>query len=195
MTTPGRAVEAGLRVVLATHNPGKVEELVRLLKPLKWQPVPAGALGLPPAQEGEEGYLPNARIKATDACRRAGLPALGDDTGLAVAELDGVPGVATARYAAHHGGWIGAQLALAQALGLPRPEVARASLHCALALAWPGGELWTGEAAIAGRVRWPPREGLPGLVAMFEPDEGEGPLERDGVLVHRRRAFDRLLEP
>ena len=87
------------KLVLATHNPGKVVEIDALLKPFGIEVVSAGELGLPEPEETENSFEGNARLKAQAAASESGLPALADDSGLAVAALDGAPGIYSARWA------------------------------------------------------------------------------------------------
>jgi XTP/dITP diphosphohydrolase len=181
------------RLVLATENRGKLEELRILLAPLSIATRSAKEIGIVMPPETGTSYLENAAIKATAAARALGMIALGDDTGLAVASLGGTPGVQTASFAASHGGWHRACEALADLTGI-RSETSddvRATLSCALVLAHPDGTTDRAEAAIPGRLHWPPSE-APGLAAMFTPDPPWS-LLRAGVLVHRRIAFERLL--
>jgi XTP/dITP diphosphohydrolase len=182
-----------MRLVLATHNPGKLTELRVLLRPMAIELVEAGALGLAVPDETGEGYVENATIKAIAAATASGAAALGDDVGLAVAVLGGAPGIHTARYTEQHGGVAAACAELAAQTGLlatPTPEV-RAALCCALVLADADGVVAVAESEIPGRLRWPPGD-APGLAAMFEPDPPHV-LVDGGALVHRRVAFERLV--
>lgn len=181
-----------MRLVLATHNPGKLTELRALLEPLAIELVDAAAIGLAVPDETGGSYVANAELKAVAAAAATGALALGDDVGLAVAVLGGAPGVHTARYTERAGGVAAACAELAAQTGLlaaPMPEV-RAALCCALVLAAPDGVIAIAESEIPGRLRWPPGD-APGLAAMFEPDPPHVLVE-GGVLVHRRVAFARL---
>jgi XTP/dITP diphosphohydrolase len=181
------------RLVLATDNPGKLEELRTLLEALEVDTASARELGFALPDETGTSYLENASIKAVAAARALGRLALGDDTGLAVPSLGGVPGVDTAGFAVAFGGWTQACAELAERTGVradPGMHV-RATLTCALVLARPSGAIDHAVAAIDGRLRWPPGD-APGLAAIFAPDPPWDLLER-GVLVHRRVAYARLL--
>jgi XTP/dITP diphosphohydrolase len=182
-----------MRLVLATHNPGKLTELRALLGPMAIELVDADALDLAVPDESGESYVENATIKAVAAATASGADSLGDDVGLAVALLGGAPGIHTARYTEQHGGVAAACAELAARTGLratPTPQV-RAALCCALVLAGPEGVIVVAESEIPGRLRWPPGH-APGLAAMFEPDPPHVLVE-GGVLVHRRVAFEGLV--
>jgi XTP/dITP diphosphohydrolase len=181
------------RLVLATDNAGKLVELRTLLEVLEVEIASARELDLALPEETGTSYLENASIKALAAARALGRLALGDDTGLAVPSLGGIPGIDTAGFAAAHGGWAQACAELAERTGVradPGVRV-RATLTCALVLARPSGAIDHAVAAIDGRLHWPPGD-APGLAAIFEPDPPRKLLER-GVLVHRRLAYARLL--
>lgn len=178
-----------MMLLLATHNPGKRAELRTLL----------ARIGIPiderrsddvPAETGAS-YRDNAAIKACAAAAHHGGLALGDDTGLAIDVLGGAPGLDTAGYTTAVGGDAAACAELARRTGVGEggPPV-RATLHCALVLANPQGVVAEASAAIGGVLRWPPVE-APGLAAIFAPDPPHALLD-DGVLVHRRVAFERL---
>lgn len=178
------------RIVLATHNRGKIDEFSRLAVGHGIEFVTAPELGLPIVAETEGTYLGNAQLKARAAVETTGQPALADDTGIEVASLDGAPGVETAGFATRHGGWRAALEAWNEQLGLRQGERPRATAVCALVLAWPDGTMWSAQARVDGELGWPPVQ-RPGFAAVFRSD-GET-FERDGVLLHRRRAFDQLL--
>lgn len=177
-------------LVLATANAGKLDELRTLLRARAWELRTAGELGIALPEETGATYVDNARLKAHAVARASGELALGDDTGLEVAMLGGIPGVATARFAAELGGWSAACEELARRTGLHDGADVRATLCCTLVLAHPDGTEEIGEARVAGRLAWPPTL-APGLAAIFVPDAPEQ-LSEDGVLVHRRRAFEQL---
>ncbi|HWB77960.1 MAG TPA: non-canonical purine NTP pyrophosphatase [Nannocystaceae bacterium] len=177
-------------LVLATANAGKLDELRVLLGARAFELRTAAELGIVLPEETGTSYVANARLKAEAVARASGELALGDDTGLEVAMLGGAPGIATADFAAQLGGWRAACEELARRTGLHRGADVRATLCCALVLANPDGTHEIGEARIAGRLAWPPTN-APGLAAIFVPDPPER-LLADGVLVHRRRAFEQL---
>lgn len=152
---PNKRLSPGDRLVLATHNPGKVRELAELLRPLRVGVVSAGDLGLPEPEEDAPDYAGNAQVKALAAARGAGLPALADDSGFAVAALGGAPGVLSAR-------WAGQGKDFSVAMERVHREMAgsadrRAWFACALCLAWPDGHTATYLGRVEGTVAWPPR--------------------------------------
>ena len=175
------------RIVLASHNAGKVRENAALLAEHGIEVVGAGDLGLPEPAETEDSFLGNASIKALAASRATGLVALADDSGFSVAALDGAPGVRTADWAETPDGRDYA-MAMAKVERLARhASDRRAWFSCALVLAWPDGhtEGFLGEAH--GRWIWPPRGALGfGYDPMFVP-EGHGRTfgEIDPALKHR----------
>lgn len=190
------------KLVIASHNAGKVREISDLLAPFGVEVVSAGALGLDEPEETEETFAGNARIKAQASAQATGLPALSDDSGLSVEALDGAPGVHTADWAETPQG---RDFAMAmertwracEERGAPEPR--RAFFSCTLCLAWPDGhdEIFAGE--VHGRLVWPPRgdRGF-GYDPMFLP-EGEtetfGEMEpaTKHEMSHRARAFDLLV--
>ena len=186
---------AGSKLVLATHNAGKLREVAELLAPWKLEVVSAGSLGLPEPAETEESFLGNARIKALASARGSGLPALADDSGFSVAALDGAPGVHTADWAETPDGRDYA-MAMAKVEKLARHSAdRRAWFSCALVLAWPDGHMegFLGEAH--GSWVWPPRgtNGF-GYDPMFVPDGhtqsfGEMAPEAKHAISHRAAAF------
>lgn len=152
-----RRVLDSRKLVLATHNAGKVREVAELLAPWNLAIIAAGSLGLPEPAETEETFVGNARIKALAAARAADLPALADDSGFSLAALDGAPGVRTADWAETPAGRDYA-MAMAKVEKLARHAAdRRAWFSCALVLAWPDGhtEEFLGEAH--GSWVWPPR--------------------------------------
>ncbi len=174
-------------LVIATHNPGKLEEWKTLLDALPCRVRLASEFDLPEPEETEETYVGNATLKALAAAAFTGLPALADDTGFEVTALDGIPGVRTARFAKAEGGYEAASATLVQrARAAESGEHAR--LVCAVALAFEG-EVFVEQDAVEGVLQWP-GNGLPGFATLLKtPDE----LTRGGVLEHRRRAFDNLV--
>jgi len=164
-----RRLRLGDRLVLATHNPGKVVEMAALLPGL--DVVAAGALGLPEPEEDAPDFAGNARLKAVAAARAAGLPALADDSGFCVAALGGAPGVFSARWAGPSKDF-GAAMALV-AERMDGAADRRAWFVCALCLAWPDGTAATYLGRVGGTVAWPPRgfQGF-GYDPMFVPSGG-----------------------
>jgi XTP/dITP diphosphohydrolase len=153
------------KLVIATHNAGKLKEIGKLLEPYGLECISAGSLGLPEPPETGITFVENALIKARAAAESSGLPALADDSGLSVAALDGRPGVYTADWAErrHFEGppgrdWymaMGKVEGMLQALGPDTPRDAWFS--CVLALAWPDGEYAVYEGRADGSLTWPPR--------------------------------------
>lgn len=185
------------RLVLASHNPGKLREIEDLLRPLDIAVVSAGALCLQEPVEDAPDFVGNARIKALAAARASGLPALSDDSGFCVAALRGAPGVHSAR-------WAGPAKDFTAAMQRVHCEMAavddkRAWFVAALCLGWPDGRTATFVGRVDGIVVWPPRgaKGF-GYDPMFLPAHGTltfGELEpelKHGVS-HRARAFEQLV--
>ncbi|MBV8779089.1 MAG: RdgB/HAM1 family non-canonical purine NTP pyrophosphatase [Alphaproteobacteria bacterium] len=145
---------ANERLVIASHNQGKIVEIAALLEPYRITAVGAAALGLPEPDETGATFEANAALKAHAASRAAGLPALADDSGLVVPALGGAPGVYSAR-------WAGPERDFGAAMARVHRELADrdrvASFVSVLALAWPDGKeaLFRGE--VHGRLTWPPR--------------------------------------
>lgn len=192
------------RVVIATHNPGKLREMRELLAPFGIEAVSAAELGLPEPEETGTMFAENAAIKAHAAARAAGLPAFADDSGLCVDALDGAPGLFSAR-------WAGATKDFGSAMERVERELQRrhgagdrrAHFVSALVLAWPDGHDELFEGRVHGTLVWPPRgsKGF-GYDPMFLPeghDKTFGELraeEKHGIdwaqgraLSHRARAF------
>ena len=143
----------GTRLVIATHNPGKAAEFGELLAPWGIDCVAAGTLGLPAPAETAPDFAGNARIKALAAAEASQLPALADDSGIAVAALAGAPGVNSARFAEEAGGY---PAAMAKILAEIRDD-RRAAFVCALCLATPDGETATFQGEARGTLAREPR--------------------------------------
>ncbi|HCI00597.1 MAG: non-canonical purine NTP pyrophosphatase, RdgB/HAM1 family [Geminicoccus sp.] len=143
------------KLVLATHNPGKVVEIAALLEPFGVEVVSAGELGLPEPEETEATFEGNARLKAHAAARAANLPALSDDSGLAVSGLDGAPGIYSARWAGPGKDFSVAMARVETELG-DNPDRS-AHFVCALTLAWPDGHDETFVGTVHGALTFPPR--------------------------------------
>jgi XTP/dITP diphosphohydrolase len=193
----GRKLAAGSRLVLASHNKGKLAELADLLHPHRIEVVAAGALGLREPEETAPDFTGNARIKALAAATTTGLPAFSDDSGLCVAALDGRPGVLSAR-------WGGPDKDFAKAMALVNERIGasedrRAWFMAALCLAWPDGHTETFLGRVDGAIVWPPRGGKGfGYDPMFVPEGGThtfaemDPNAKHGVS-HRARAFAQVM--
>ncbi len=191
----GRKLEPG-RLVLATHNPGKVREIAALLGPYGMDVVAAGDLGLPEPDETGTTFAANAELKARAAADASGLPALADDSGLCVASLNGAPGIYSAR-------WAGQAKDFAAAMQRVHDEMPAghdaAHFVCALTLAWPDGHRETYEGRLDGTLVWPPRgtRGF-GYDPMFVADGmtatfGEIDPDLKHSISHRARAFALLV--
>lgn len=203
-----RAIEG--RLVIATHNPGKLREMRELLATYGVEAVSAGELGLPEPPETGKTFRANARTKATAAARASGMPALADDSGLVVDALGGDPGVNSARWAGPEKDFRAAMNKVQTLLMQRRaktPAERRARFVSALCVAWPDGHVEEFEAQVDGTLVWPPRgtQGF-GYDPMFRPDghtrtfgemsaeEKHGLPPRGAGLSHRARAFLKLAE-
>ena len=185
------------KLIIASHNPGKVREIGELLEPWSVVVVSALELNLPEPEETGLTFVANAKLKADAAALTAKLPALADDSGLAVSALDGAPGIYSAR-------WGGPERDFSRAMQrvqetLPEGATRDASFVCALTLAWPDGHSETFEGTVAGQWAWPPRgERGFGYDPAFVPngyDETFGemdPREKDRIS-HRADAFRKLV--
>lgn len=153
------------KLVIATHNAGKLREIQALLEPFGMECLSAGALGLPEPEEAGTTFIENALIKARAAAEAAQLPALADDSGLSVSALGGAPGVYTADWAEttpREGGpgrdWYMAMGKVEGKLAELGPDAPRdAWFSCVLAIAWPDGETAVYEGRVDGTLVWPPR--------------------------------------
>jgi XTP/dITP diphosphohydrolase len=191
---------AGGRIVIATHNPGKVREINDLLRPFAVEAVSAGSLSLPEPEETESTFEGNARIKALSAARRSGSPALADDSGFCVDALTGAPGVYSADWAGPNRDFTRAMAMVHEGLAMAGVQESRAHFVCVLALAWPDGRLETFRGEVCGTTVWPPRghHGF-GYDPMFLPDGetltfGEMEPGKKHQMSHRARAFDKLVK-
>ena len=195
---PERRRFAGAALVVASHNPGKVGELRALLSTRGVRAVPAASLGLAEPEETGATFAENALAKALPAARAAALPALGDDSGLAVTALDGAPGIFSARWAGPERDFAAAMARVHDELaarGAATPADRRAEFVAALCLAWPDGHVEAFEGRIGGTLVWPPRgtNGF-GYDPIFVADGhertfGEMTPDRKQALNHRGRAF------
>jgi XTP/dITP diphosphohydrolase len=192
----------GTRLVVATHNPGKVVEFAALLAPLGIETVSAGELGLPEPEETGVTFRENAELKALASARAANLPALSDDSGLVVEALNGDPGIYSARWAGENKDFNVAMQRVEEALqaaGATTPDARRAHFVAALTLAWPDGHCETFEGIFDGAVVSPPRgENGFGYDPMFLPDGydmtcGEMDPDAKHAISHRARALAQLL--
>lgn len=190
------------RLLVATHNAGKLAEMAALLAPYGVEVVGAAEAGLAEPAETEESFAGNARIKARAAVEATGLPALADDSGICIDALDGAPGVHTADWAeAGAGRDFGMAMARTwEALeAVAAPEPRRAQFRCTLVLMWPDGHDEIVEGVLPGRIAWPPRgtEGH-GYDPIFVPEGqqqtlGEMAPEMKNRLSHRALAVEKLI--
>jgi XTP/dITP diphosphohydrolase len=188
------------RLVIASHNEGKVREIAALLGPYGIEPVSAKELDLPEPEETGTTFVANAELKALQAADLSGLPALADDSGLCVEALGGDPGIFSARWAGENRDF-GAAMALVQQRLEALPPGASRDAHfiCALALAWPDGHVDWFEGRVDGELVWPPRgERGFGYDPMFVPvgeseTFGEMDPARKHGMSHRADAFRQLV--
>ncbi|MHC2623496.1 XTP/dITP diphosphohydrolase [Bradyrhizobium huanghuaihaiense] len=198
------------KLVIATHNPGKLAEMKELLAPYGIEAVSAGELGLDEPDETGNDFRSNAAIKAIAAARATRLPAFADDSGIVVDALDGAPGIYSARWAGPTKDFNAAMAQIERLLqerGAAAPDKRTAHFVSALCVAWPDDHLEEVEARVDGTLVWPPRgtAGF-GYDPMFLPDghartfgEMES-IEKHGLppiglgLSHRARAFVKLAE-
>lgn len=194
----------GGRLLIATHNAGKLAEFRRLLEPLGAAMVGAGELRLPEVEETGATFTENAIRKALAAANASGLPALADDSGLVVQGLGGAPGTYSARWAGPERDFAAACRKIAAELiarfGSFDAADRRAAFVCVLAVAFPDGEVRTFEGRVAGEIVWPPRgSGGFGYDPIFVPAGhdrtfAEMAPEEKHALSHRGRAARALLE-
>lgn len=196
------------RVVIATHNAGKLREMKELLAPYGIAAVSAGELGLAEPDETGTTFLANAEIKARAAAEAANLPAFADDSGLCVDALGGDPGIYSARWAKETGDFPSAMGRITDMLserGAIEPAQRRAHFVSALAICWPDGHLETFEGKVFGFIDKPRGEKGFGYDPFFQPDgheltfgemsseEKHGiPADGSQALSHRARAFQML---
>lgn len=198
------------KLVIATHNPGKLAEMKELLAPHGIEVVSAGELDLPEPEETGNDFRSNAAIKAIAAAHATKLPAFADDSGIVVDALDGAPGIYSARWAGPSKDFVAAMAQIERLLqerGATTPDKRKAHFVSALCVAWPDGHLEEVDARVDGTLVWPPRgtSGF-GYDPMFLPDgynrtfgEMES-IEKHGLpplglgLSHRARAFVKLAE-
>lgn len=198
-----RRLERGTRLVVASHNAGKVREINELVSPYGLAVVSAGELNLPEPEETGTTFRANAELKAQAAAAGAGLPALSDDSGLEVEALGGRPGIYSARWAgptkdfnlAMH--WVADEVR--ERGGWDKPPGPRANFTAVLSLAWPDGSSESFEGKVFGHLVWPPRGGRGfGYDPMFVADGesltfGEMEPAAKHAISHRARAFEKFV--
>lgn len=190
-------LEMGMKLVAATHNPGKVPEIMALLDG-RFEIVTAGQLGLPEPEETESTFVGNALLKARHAADSSGLVALADDSGLSIAALGGSPGVYSARWAGPGKDFAAAMRKVEERLEETGSDDRSAWFTSALAVAWPNGPAVVVEGRIDGALSFPPRgdRGF-GYDPIFVPEGHETtfgemePAAKD-AMSHRARAFAKL---
>jgi XTP/dITP diphosphohydrolase len=187
----------GGKLVIASHNAGKVREIGELLAGFGAQVVSAGTLGLDEPEETGDSFVANAELKARAAALASGLPSLADDSGLAVEVLSGAPGIYSARWAGPDKDFLRAMAKVQSALGEEKDRSAR--FVCALSLAWPDGHCESFEGVVEGEIVWPARgsQGF-GYDPIFLPVGGSltfGEMEPEAkhAISHRADAFRKLV--
>jgi XTP/dITP diphosphohydrolase len=195
----------GDKLVIATHNPGKLREMRDLMEPLGISCVGAEKLGLPEPEEIGNSFVDNADLKAREAADLSGLPALADDSGLCVDALHGAPGIFSARWAEDEQGnrdWMRAMERVWREVEAAGPDASRdAHFACALAIAWPNdGQAENFEGRVDGMLTWPPRgeKGF-GYDPIFVPASldvtfGEMEPAQKHEMSHRADAFRKLVK-
>jgi XTP/dITP diphosphohydrolase len=192
----GRAFTGG-RLVIASHNKGKVAEIETLLGPFGAEVISAGALGLPEPEETGLTFRDNALLKAHAAAQAANAPALADDSGLAVTALNGQPGIYSARWGGEARDFDFAMRRVNEEIGNNRDRSAH--FVCALALAWPDGHAECVEGVVLGHLVWPPRGSRgfgydPMFVANGKTETfGEMNANLKHAISHRADAFHQLV--
>ena len=189
------------RLVIASHNAGKVREITELLGAYGMEPVSAGALDLPEPEETGTTFIANAELKALASATASGLPALADDSGLCVSALGGDPGIYSARWAGESKDFALAMRKVQEALEAQGPDAPRdAHFICALTLAWPDGHVESFEGRVDGHIVWPPRgeKGF-GYDPIFIPEGhsitfAEMDPTAKHAMSHRADAFRQLVE-
>lgn len=190
------------KIIIASHNQGKIREISALFSPLNIETVSAADLGLDDVEETGSSFIENAELKAIFAAKSSDLPALSDDSGLAVDALGGAPGIYSARWCEDETGqrdWLLGMARVREAIeksGLPMKS---ARFVCALTLAFPDGRVQSFEGKVEGEIVWPPRgdKGF-GYDPIFKPHGydisfGQMPPDEKHAISHRADAFAQLL--
>ncbi|WP_025897598.1 RdgB/HAM1 family non-canonical purine NTP pyrophosphatase [Sneathiella glossodoripedis] len=192
---------SGSRLIVASHNQGKVREIGELLDDFGVEPVSAGELGLPEPVEDGDSFIANAKIKALAAATKSGEVALSDDSGFAVEALNGDPGIYSARWAGPTKDFSIAMAAVNEKLQELGPNAnKRSAFICALCLAWPDGHTECFEGRVEGSFTWPPRgdKGF-GYDPVFIPEGSTltfaemDPTDKHAIS-HRADAFRQLID-
>lgn len=193
------------KLVIASHNQGKIIEIRKLLEPLNITVIGAGELNLEEPEETGKTFIENAVLKASLAAKASNLPALSDDSGLAVKALGGAPGIYSARWAGPEKDFNIAMERVADALLLSGSMDRSCQFICALSLAWPDGHCENFQGSVSGTVTWPAQGNAGfGYDPIFTPvgreqTFGEMDQEEKHAISHRADAFNQLwvscLEP
>jgi XTP/dITP diphosphohydrolase len=188
----------GFKLVIASHNQGKIREIDQLLSPFGVQVISAADMRLPEPEETGTTFAENAELKALAAAKASNMPALADDSGLAVAALNGDPGIYSARWAGPKKDFAAAMATIHEKLGDSKNRSAQ--FVCALSLAWPDGHVETFSGTVGGTVVWPPRgvRGF-GYDPFFQPAGytitfGEMDPQAKQRMSHRAEAFRLLVK-
>lgn len=188
------------KLVIASHNPGKVREIGALLKPFGVDVISAAQLNLPEPIEDGETFIANAEIKALAAAKASNLPALADDSGLCVTALGGDPGVLSARWAGPGKDFAVAMEKVEAAIKASRNPDRSAHFACALTLAWPDGHSESFEGQVHGNMTWPPSgaKGF-GYDPVFVPQGHDITFadmlpQQKHAMSHRAKAFQWLVQ-
>lgn len=197
-----RKLTAG-KLVIASHNQGKVREIQELLAPLGMEVISAGDLNLPEPEETGETFIENSLLKSLAAAKASGLPSMADDSGLAVDILDGAPGIYSARWAGPSKDFSRAMKKIEDAICEFDTYEAKAdrsaSFICALSLAWPDGHTEVFEGTVSGKMVWPSRGNAGfGYDPTFQPDGyditfGEMDPTEKHEISHRADAFKQMV--
>lgn len=188
----------GSKLVIASHNQGKVREIGELLAPFGVETVSVAELGLPVPVEDGDSFIANAEIKALAAATKSGLPALSDDSGIEVNALNGEPGIYSADWAEPGRDFTVAMTEVNRQMG-DNPD-RTANFTCALTLAWPDGHTESFEGKVFGSITWPIRgENGFGYDSIFIPDGyaqtfGEMDPAKKHDMSHRADAFKQLID-
>ena len=187
------------KLVIASHNQGKVREILEMLAPYGIEPVSAADLDLPEPDETGTTFLANAELKALQAADLTGLPALADDSGLCVDALGGEPGIFSARWAGETKDFRVAMQRVNDAIEATGPDASRnAHFVCVLALAWPDGHVEWFEGRVDGTLVWPPRgTGGFGYNPIFVPEGSDQTFaempDAKKAISHRAMAFEKMM--
>ena len=190
---------AGDRLAIASHNPGKLREIMELIAPFGIKAAGAAELGLPEPEETGSSFAENAMLKAEAAAKGSGLPALADDSGLCVAALDGAPGIHSARWAGPKKDFRLAMRRVEEELRQTESHDMRAFFVCVLALAGPQAQTQIYEGRVYGSLTFPPRGQLGfGYDPIFVPEGfrmtfGEMAPADKHAMSHRARAFAKFV--